>query len=111
MKKTKLDVTRSIADLDLEPAGFAHALNLLLLAIAKTNPAVGTLLDEFTATHADYLAQLQGLARESDDCIQAMHQFSQASKLIYQRLSKLDSEQSKALRAHHGHAASSALLH
>ena len=111
MKKTKLDVTRSIADLDLEPAGFAHALNLLLLAIAKTNPAVGALLDEFTATHAEYLAQLQCLARESDQHLEAMHQFSKASKLIYQRLSKLDSEQSQALRANHAHVASSALVH
>lgn len=111
MKKIKLDVTRSVADLDLEPAGFAHALNLLLLAIGKTNPAVGALLDEFTATHADYLAQLQGLARESDDYIPVMHQFSQASKLIYKRLSKLDSEQSQALRVNHAHAASSARVH
>ena len=111
MKKSKLDVTRSVADLDLKPGGFAHALNLLLLAIAKTNPAVGGLLDEFTATHADYLAQLQCLARESDQHLEAMHQFSKASKLIYQRLSKLDSEQSKALRSRHAHPASSARLH
>lgn len=111
MKKYKLEVTRSVADLAMEPAGFAHALNLLLLAIGKTSPAVGSLLDEFTATHAEYLAQLQGLARESDEAIAVMQQFSQASKLIYKRLSKLDSEQSQALRARQAHPASSARLH
>jgi hypothetical protein len=44
---------------ELDSAGFAHGLHLLLLAIARTNPAVGALLDEFTSMHAEYLAEMQ----------------------------------------------------
>lgn len=101
MKKPKFDLANAISGMGLEPAGFAHALNLLLLAIGKGNPAVGALLDEFTALHADYLAQLQALARESnsDEHLQALENFSQSARLIYKRLSALDAEQSAILRA------------
>ena len=98
MKKPNYNVADAFPELALEAAGFAHGLNLLLLAIAKTNPAVGALLDEFTAMHAEYLAELQALARESDEQLQVLERFSQSAKLIYKRLSALDEEQSRAAR-------------
>lgn len=110
-RKPKYDVERAFPDLALESAGFAHGMNLLLLAIAKTNPAVGTLLDEFTAMHAEYLAELQGLARESDEHLQVLEKFSQAAKLIYKRLSALDAEQSAKLHAGQQDPASSMSVH
>ncbi len=111
MKKQKPELAGSAGDLGLDPTGFAHALNLLLLAIRKTNPAVGSLLDEFTSLHAAYLAELQGLARESAEQVQVMEQFAQASKRIYRRLSDLDTEQSCDLRARDSHPASSLRIH
>lgn len=111
MKKPKYDVASVVPDLAGEPAGFAHGLNLLLLAIGKTNPAVGALLDEFTATHAEYLAEMQALARESDEYLQVLQTFSQAAKLIYKRLSALDAEQSSALRAGQQSPATSMSIH
>jgi hypothetical protein len=99
MKKPKYDVANAFPDLDFESAGLAHGLNLLLLAIAKTNPAVGALLDEFTSMHAEYLAEIQALARESVEHLEVLQKFSESSKLIYKRLSALDAEQSAALRA------------
>jgi hypothetical protein len=98
MKKPIYNVANAFPELALESAGFAHGLNLLLLAIAKTNPAVGALLDEFTAMHAEYLAELQALARESDEHLQVLERFSQSAKIIYKRLSALDEEQSRAAR-------------
>ena len=88
----------ALPEVELDSAGFAHGLNLLLLAIAKTNPAVGALLDEFTAMHAEYLAELQALARDSDEHRNSVERFSQAARQIYKRLSALDGEQSSALR-------------
>lgn len=111
MKKPKYDVAKFLPDLDPEAAGFAHGLNLLMLAIAKTNPAVGALLDEFTAMHAEYLAEVQALARESERLVPAMERFSQSAKIIYQRLSELDAEQSAAMRVADAHPASSARIH
>ena len=111
MKKQKAELSGSSADLAIDPAGFAHALNLLLLAIRKTNPAVGSLLDEFTSMHARYLAELQALARESPEHVEVMQQFAHASKRIYRRLGDLDTEQSGALRARQTHPASSLRVH
>jgi len=110
-KKPKYNVERAFPDLALESAGFAHGMNLLLLAIAKTNPAIGVLLDEFTAMHAEYLAELQGVARDSVEHPQVLEKFSQAAKLIYKRLSALDSEQSSKLCAGQQDAASSMSVH
>lgn len=110
-KKPKYHVDRAFPDLALESAGFAHGTNLLLLAIAKTNPAVGALLDEFTAMHAEYLAELQALARESDEHLQVLEKFSQAAKLIYKRLSALDAEQSSRQHAGQQETASSISVH
>jgi len=111
MKKLNYDVAKFLPDLDPEAAGFAHGLNLLLLAIAKTNPSVSALLDEFTAMHAEYLAEIQALAMESDQFVPAMEQFSQSAKLVYKRLSELDAEQSAAMRVADTHPASSARIH
>jgi len=111
MKKPKYDAAAAFPGLPLESAGFAHALNLLLLAIGKTNPAVGALLDEFTSMHAEYLAEVQALARESDEYLQVLEKFSEASKLIYKRLSNLDAEQSSALRAEQQGPANSVSVH
>ena len=69
------------------------------------------MLDEFTALHAEYHAELQTLARESDEYLQVLQSFSQASKLVYQRLSSLDSEQSTALRAGQQGPATSMSVH
>lgn len=111
MKKPKFDVADAFPGLPLESAGFAHALNLLLLAIGKANPAVGALLDEFTSMHAEYLAEVQALARESDEYLQVMEKFSEASKLIYKRVSTLDANQSSALHAERRGPASSMSVH
>lgn len=111
MKKPKHNVAGFLPDLALDLAGFAHGLNLLLLAIAKTNPSVGALLDEFTAIHAEYLAEIQALARQSDDYLDVLEQFSESAKLIYKRLSALDAEQSAAMRSADAHPASSARIH
>ena len=111
MKKSKHGAIGAFPELAPDPAGFAHALNLLLLAIGKTNPAVGALLDEFTATHAEYLGELQGLARESEQYLQTLQTFATASKLIYKRLSALDAEQSAAVRADYEAPATSVRLH
>ena len=111
MKKPKYDVANAVPGTDPGSAGFAHALNLLLLAIGKTNPAVGALLDEFTSMHGEYLAEVQALARDSDEYLQVMEKFSEAAKLIYKRLSVLDSEQSSALRAEQQGPAASASFH
>ena len=111
MSKTKHDVANALPEVELEAAGFAHGLRLLLLAIAKTNPAVGALLDEFTAMHADYLAELQSLARDSDEYLPVLEQFTRSARLIYKRLSELDTEQSAAMRALPQYPSESALIH
>ena len=49
----RFDLARVVAEAEPGSEGFAHALNLLVLAIRRTNPAVGPLLDEFTSMHAD----------------------------------------------------------
>jgi hypothetical protein len=111
MSKRKTDVANALPEIELDSAGFAHGLNLLLLAIAKTNPAVGALLDEFTAVHADYLAEMQALAREDADYLPVLENFTRSARMIYKRLSELDNEQSAALRSQSQHPATSALIH
>ena len=111
MSKPKHDVAHALPEVELDSAGFAHGLHLLLLAIARTNPSVGALLDEFTSMHAEYLAELQALARENEDYLPVLEKFTRSARLIYQRLSKLDAEQSSALREHLQHAGASALVH
>lgn len=108
---TKFDLAKAIADAEPGSEGFAHALNLLVLAIRRTNPAVGALLDEFTAMHADYLAELRQLPPESEEHQRSMERFSQAARQIYKRLSSLDGEQSAALRDSMPSPASSLRLH
>ena len=111
MSKPKHDVANALPEVELDSAGFAHGLHLLLLAIARTNPSVGALLDEFTSMHAEYLAELQALAREDEAYLPVLDKFTRSARLIYQRLSKLDAEQSSALREHLLHPGASALLH
>lgn len=111
MSKPKHDVANALPEVELDSAGFAHGLNLLLLAIARTNPAVGSLLDEFTAMHAEYLVELQGLARGSEEYLPVLEKFTRSARLIYKRLSALDAEQSAALRAQVQHPCASALIH
>lgn len=86
-------------DQEFPIAGFGHALHLLLMAIAKTNAAVGPLLDEFTAKHADYLRELQESAGGGEPA-QATDNFILASRLIYKRLSDLQARQAAARREH-----------
>ena len=111
MSKPKHDVANALPEVELDSAGFAHGLHLLLLAIARTNPAVGALLDEFTSMHADYLAELQAVARERPEYVQVLEKFTRSARLIYQRLSTIDAEQSASLREHLQHPCASALVH
>jgi hypothetical protein len=111
MSKPKHDVTNALPEVELDSAGFAHGLHLLLLAIARTNPAVGALLDEFTSMHSEYLAELQAVAREQEEYLPVLEKFSRSARLIYQRLSELDAEQSAALREQLSHPFASALVH
>jgi hypothetical protein len=111
MSKSKHDVANALPEVELDSAGFAHGLHLLLLAIARTNPAAGALLDEFTSMHAEYYAELQQLARENPDYVPVMEQFARSARLIYQRLSALDADQSANLRAREAFAWASEMLH
>ena len=111
MSKPKHDVANALPEVELDSAGFAHGLRLLLLAIARTNPSVGALLDEFTATHAEYLSELQALARDSEEYLPVLEKFTRSARLIYKRLSAIDAEQTAALRAHPQHPWASALIH
>ena len=86
------------ADQEFPVAGFGHALHLLLRAIAKTNASVGPLLDEFTAMHADYLRDMQAVAG-GEQPAPATDNFVLASRLIYKRLSDLQSRQAAKQRA------------
>lgn len=108
---TKFDLARAVADAEPGSEGFAHALNLLVLAIRRTNPAVGPLLDEFTSMHADYLAELRKLPPDSEEHRRSLDRFAEAARQIYKRLSTLDREQSSALRETQPSMASSARLH
>lgn len=83
---------------DFPIAGFGHALHLLLMAIARTNPSAGPLLDEFTAMHADYLRDLK-TASGGGAPAQATDNFVLASRLIYKRLSDLQSRQAASSRS------------
>src|SRR4249919_2074696 len=103
MSKPKHDVANALPEVELDSAGFAHGLHLLLLAIARTNPSVGALLDEFTSMHAEYMAELQGVAREQAEYLPVLEKFSRSARQIYQRLSQLDTEQSAALREQLAH--------
>jgi hypothetical protein len=111
MSKSKHDVANALPEVELDSAGFAHGLHLLLLAIARTNPSVGALLDEFTSMHAEYHAELQQLAREDADYVPVMENFARAARMIYQRLSALDAEQSASLHAQEQYAFTSERLH
>ena len=111
MSKPKHDVANALPEVELDSAGFAHGLHLLLLAIARTNPSVGALLDEFTSMHAEYLAELQSVAREQEQYLPVLEKFTRSARLIYQRLSALDAAQSAALREQVSHPCASALLH
>ena len=111
MSKPKHDVANALPEVELDSAGFAHGLHLLLLAIARTNPSVGALLDEFTSMHAEYLAELQAVAREDAAYLPVLDKFTRSARLIYQRLSALDAEQSAALREQLQHPAASAMVH
>jgi hypothetical protein len=88
--------TEASGDQDFPIAGFGHALHLLLMAIARTNPSVGALLDEFTAMHADYLQDLKTTSG-GEAPAQATDNFVLASRLIYKRLSDLQTRQQAAL--------------
>lgn len=88
------DLARAIAQAEPGSEGFAHALNLLVLAIRRTNPSVGPLLDEFTSMHADYLAQLRALPPASEEHARLLADFQAAARQIYRRLSELQAEQS-----------------
>ena len=111
MSKPKHDVANALPGVELDSAGYAHGLHLLLLAIARTNPNVGALLDEFTSMHAEYHAELQQLAREDAAYVPVLERFAQSTRLLYQRLSALDAEQSANLRAHDAFAVASEMLH
>jgi len=111
MSKPKHDVANALPEVDMDSAGFAHGLHLLLLAIARTNPSVAALLDEFTSMHAEYYAELQQLARDDADYVAVMEKFARSARMIYQRLSALDAEQSAGLRAKEQFAYASDLLH
>jgi hypothetical protein len=111
MSKPKHDVVNALPEVELDSAGFAHGLHLLLLAIARINPAVGPLLDEFTSMHAEYLAELQAVAREDDAYLPVLEKFTRSARMIYQRLSRIDAEQAATLREQHPHPVRSSLLH
>ena len=111
MSKPKYDPANALPEVELDSAGFAHGLHLLLLAIARTNPSVGALLDEFTSMHAEYLAELQALARENEDYLPVLEKFTRSARMIYQRLSKIDAEQSATLRERLAHPLASAMVH
>ena len=111
MSKPKHDVANALTDVELDSAGFAHGLHLLLLAIARTNPSVGAMLDEFTSMHAEYLAELQAVARETDEYLPVLEKFSRSARLIYQRLSAIDAEQSASLREQLALPCASARVH
>lgn len=100
MSKRNADDRDVASDPDFPIAGFGHALHLLLMAIAKTNPAVGSLLDEFTSMHADYLRDLR-TAAGGEDPAQATDNFVLASRLIYKRLSDQLSRQQAAQHSEH----------
>ena len=111
MSKPKYDPANALPEVELDSAGFAHGLHLLLLAIARTNPAVGALLDEFTSMHAEYLAELQDLARDDERYLPALEKFTRSARLVYQRLSSIDAEQSAQLRSQQEFAFASEMLH
>ena len=111
MSKSKYDVANALPEVELDSAGFAHGTHLLLLAIARTNPAAGALLDEFTSMHAEYYAELQQLAREDAAYVPVLEQFARSARMIYKRLSTLDTEQAASLRAQQDFAFVSEMLH
>ena len=89
----KFDLARAVAEAEPGSEGFAHALNLLVLAIRRTNPGVGPLLDEFTSMHADYLGQLRALPPDSAEHARVLADFQAAARQVYRRLSELQAEQ------------------
>jgi hypothetical protein len=111
MSKPKHDAVNALPEVELDSAGFAHGLHLLLLAIARINSAVGPLLDEFTSMHAEYLAELQALAREDEAYLPVLEKFTRSARMIYQRLSRIDAEQAATLREQQPHPVRSSLLH
>lgn len=111
MNKPKFHVEKVAQDLSPEAAGLAHGMNLLLLAVGKTNRAVGSLLDEFTSMHAEYLTELRTLSMESPEYTRMLKQFSDSAREIYQRLRKLDAEQSAQVNTHLEEAPASMRIH
>ena len=94
---SQFDLARVIAEAQPGTEGFAHALNLLVLAIRRTNPSVGPLLDEFTSLHADYHVQLRALSPDSPEHARLLADFQTAARQIYRRLSELQAEQAAPL--------------
>ena len=111
MNKQKYAVEKVAVNLSPEAAGVAHVLNLLMLAVGKTNPALGSLLDEFTSMHAEYLAELRSLAEGSADSGRLLQEFSASAREIYQRLRVLDNEQSAQLKAREEQSATLMRIH
>jgi hypothetical protein len=99
---SKFDLARAVAEAEPGSEGFAHAFNLLVLAIRRTNPSVGPLLDEFTSMHADYLLQLRELPPDSPEHARLLADFQGAARQIYRRLSELQAEQAPLARASFG---------
>jgi hypothetical protein len=108
---TTYDVANALADLPIDSPGHSHALNLLLLALAKVNPAAGALLDEFTSMHAEYLLELQALAPDSADRAKILEDFASSAKAIYKRLSSIEAKRSDELRAGREDSAAFARFH
>jgi ATP/maltotriose-dependent transcriptional regulator MalT len=106
---SKFDLARAVAEAEPGSEGFAHALNLLVLAIRRTNPSVGPLLDEFTSMHADYLVQLRELPPDSPEHARVLADFQHAARQIYRRLSELQAE--RAPVAHAGAGMPQRMLH
>jgi hypothetical protein len=111
MSKPKHDVANALPEVELDSAGFAHGLHLLLLAIARTNPSVGAFLDEYSCLQFCCVHLLNPHAREDEAYLPVLEKFSRSARLIYQRLSKLDAEQSSALREQLQHPCASARVH
>ena len=61
--------------------------------------------------HAEYYAELQQLARDDADYVPVMEKFARSARMIYQRLSALDADQSASLRAREQYACISEMLH
>lgn len=86
---SRFDLARAVAEAEPGSEGFAHALNLLVLAIRRTHPGAGPLLDEFSATQADYLDRLRALPPGSAEHARVLADFRAAAQQIHRRLREL----------------------